>query len=100
MTGHTPGPWECYHDDGREEYKIGHERDVPVGIRHIATVSLGYDEPVETEQHANAHLISAAPEMYGLCKELLDWIHGKRTGRCLTADMTQRLSVTIAKAEG
>ena len=52
------------------------------------------------EAKANARLIAAAPEMYGLCKELMDWVHGKRTGRCLTDDMAQRLSVAIAKVEG
>lgn len=59
---HTPGPWEAERDDNRELYDIGHRR-TPIGQRCVASVTFGYDEPAETEQHANAKLIAAAPEL-------------------------------------
>jgi hypothetical protein len=61
MSGHTPGPWTAERDDDREEYTIG----VPqaIGTRQVVTVAFGYSEPAETEQHANASLIAAAPDL-------------------------------------
>jgi len=55
---------------------------------------------VTLERDELKRLSKAAPDMYALCKELLDWVHGKRSGRCLTDEMTQRLVTAIDKAEG
>lgn len=70
MSQHTPGPWEAERDDCREEYSIGHRR-TKIGQRLIATVAFGFDEPAESEQHANALLIAAAPALATALLELL-----------------------------
>jgi len=98
-TNHTPGPWKYRDEQGREEVWIG----VPgqaIGMKVIATVQYGFTPPANLEQQANARLIAAAPELYQICREVLDWVHGARPGRCVTDDMTQRLFTAIAKAEG
>ena len=67
-TTHTPGPWEAYRDDEREEYSIGKSL-ARLGTRLVATVQFGFDEPAESEQHANARLIAAAPDLLALAKQ-------------------------------
>ena len=82
---HTPGPWFVLPSNPLcIENFAGN-----IGIVNLASAS-----------EADARLISAAPDMYELCLELLEWIHGNRTGRCLTDDMSQRLVATIAKVKG
>ena len=66
-VGATPGPWEACRDNEREEYSIGKSL-ARVGIRLIATVQFGFDEPAESEQHANAHLIASAPDLLAVAK--------------------------------
>jgi hypothetical protein len=67
-VSHTPGPWEAYRDDRRERYEIGHRR-VVLGTRVVASVQFGFDELRDSEQHANARLISAAPALLKLARE-------------------------------
>jgi hypothetical protein len=98
VSKHTPGPWHIEERTDMEGYWIA--IPAPIGRKVIAEVDTGFDEPWDSMQHANAHLIAAAPDMYSICKELLDWVHGNRPGRCLTDDMTQRLVAAIGKAEG
>lgn len=68
---HTPGPWVAKRDDNREEYEIGVPRADGV-MRLVATVSFGYSEPAETEQHANAALIAAAPDLLKTLRRIAD----------------------------
>jgi len=63
---HTPAPWII--DD---EY-ITTEKRLRDGIVEICAVDIGFDEPFETEQKANAKLISAAPELLDALQSLLD----------------------------
>lgn len=72
MDKHTPGPWTAERDDSNERYDIGVPADV--GIRLVAEVSFGYDEPAESEQHANAALIAAAPDMLAALRTCLAYI--------------------------
>ena len=62
---HTPGPWEFDED--------ANEITTPNRIKNdqvcIAIVELGWDEPFESEQQANARLMAASTELLGrLCK--------------------------------
>lgn len=61
MSGHAQGPWHI-RDEGHDVLNITNElrsdRMAP-----ICTVGVGYDEPFESQQQANAHLIAAAPEL-------------------------------------
>lgn len=58
---HTPGPWEARFFEDDEEYAICVSADI--GYRGIATVSVGFTDEVDAEQHANAALTAAAPDM-------------------------------------
>lgn len=66
----TKGPWKSERDDSDEQYTIGHRR-TKIGMRVVATVQFGFDEPAESEQHANARLIKATPNAAKIIRELL-----------------------------
>jgi hypothetical protein len=99
MSKHTPGPWQLFRDDEREMYDVC----IPstVGIRGIAEISFGYSEPAETEQHANAKLIAAAPELLEAGKALTtlyyDGLSLPRDASVLAAAVEQ-LETAIQKA--
>ena len=59
MSNHTPGPWLF---DEESEAITTNDR-VASSKTQIATVELGWAEPFESEQIANARLIAAAPEL-------------------------------------
>lgn len=60
---HTSWPWKLLKFADDERYVVTNQDGHEGFYREIATVSFGYSEPAETEQHANARLIAAAPEM-------------------------------------
>lgn len=72
MSKHTPGPWKLLKNEDSEEYTVTTKDGEPNYHRGLASVSFGFSEPVETEQHANAKLIAAAPEMFAILDELED----------------------------
>ena len=59
MSDFTPGPW--FFDDEHEEVTAEARRRK--GLTRIATVNLGWSEPFNSEQNANARLIAAAPDL-------------------------------------
>jgi len=63
----TPGPWK-YDILGKEGVCV-----VIFGKDKLPLASLYHNPRKNTEQKANAHLISAAPEMYGILAELLEY---------------------------
>lgn len=64
-AGHTPGPWRWYDElvlaggDGR------------IGLCVIARSSGGFPFDTNPENEANAHLISAAPDLLAACEKLV-----------------------------
>ena len=64
---HTPGPWGLDNDARRERYEIGINADV--GVRIVCSVEYGFDEPFESQQHANARLIASAPDLLALAMQ-------------------------------
>jgi hypothetical protein len=95
---HTPGPWMVGNVGQREDPRMVYCDD-SLGSRVADCSTSGHGLTVEQDL-ANARLIAAAPDLYQIGREVLDWVHGKRPGRCVTDDITQRLSAAIAKAEG
>lgn len=100
LKTHTPGPWRerAPNIDGEVDETY---REITAGVGHFP------DEPGERGfklvsfiSPADARLIAAAPDLYDVCKELRDWIHGLRPGRCLTDEISQRLIAALDKAEG
>lgn len=71
---HTVGPWKLLKFEDDERYCVTNEAGSHGFHREIATVSFGYSEPAETEQHANARLIAAAPELLDALIDLGDWL--------------------------
>lgn len=66
LMKHTPGPWV-----------IKHEFNVYAGNRSVAACggySQNFDhEKVHAENVANAHLVSAAPDLLEVCQEIEEW---------------------------
>lgn len=99
---HTPGPWHLQEPDFlcdkgsllnltcESRASKGFSKSARV---NIADIHIGFDEPFESEQLANARLIAAAPELLAA----LEW--------CQTvygADWPENASIreTIKKARG
>lgn len=70
---HTPGPWRLKRDANREEYSVNVPPKDPgaVGYLQIASLNFGFDEPFESQQHANARLIAAAPDLLAALKKIV-----------------------------
>lgn len=103
---HTPGPWEAIKKENDECYWISPLQLPAIGRRVVAEVNFGFVEPAESEQHANAALIAAAPELLELAKDYAEhcrichgtgWADAKQTGHCTACNHIWDL---IAKAEG
>ena len=65
MSGHTPGPWKLQLGKGLQfDYIINTKKDQPVAcFAH-------YKQFTKKETKANARLISAAPDLLAVVKEL------------------------------
>ncbi len=71
----TLGPWTLVDNsdnDGYGSLAITTAERIRCAMVDICSVETYYDEPLGTEQEANAHLIAAAPEMYELLDNLRD----------------------------
>lgn len=77
---HTPGPWKIIAFVPDERYEIATEKSTSSFYRSVATVTFGYSEPAETEQHANARLIAAAPELLEACTTMAEWFRKEKAG--------------------
>lgn len=62
---HTPGPWGL---EATEDNLLIYF-PAPIGMKVLATIGTGFDEPFESQQWANAHLMRAAPDLLALAKQ-------------------------------
>jgi len=97
-TKFTPGPWEVRLDDSTfgpklEIHQEGAENRVPICER-----DLGFNDDVDEESKANAHLIAAAPEMYEAIEGLLNVISETRGEDARQAVI--KANEVLAKARG
>src|SRR6185312_5889186 len=94
---HTPGPWEA------EEYAELSEYSINTGERQIARTN-GYGGLSNSEHTANAHLISAAPELLEALKKCRTMaIEFGAPAVCWAArhkKWMKEIESAIAKAEG
>ena len=90
MTKHTPGSW--FFDDEHEEVTAEWRRRK--GLTRIATVNLGWSEPFNSEQIANARLIAAAPDLLEALKRC------KFDSLNMTLDDLEFCRAAIARATG
>jgi hypothetical protein len=103
MSAHTEGPWFCKFDDFDEELHITSAVLEASNMVEICRVGVGFDQPFEAEQQANARLIAAAPELLAALKAAhaaLDSIY--ETEGLITEERATlaRIEAAIAKAEG
>ncbi len=97
QTKHTPGPWLCV-DNGDDSFdydvlSITTEDRVYRSLVDIARVPIGYDEPLEAEQKANAALMTASPDLLAALVETLAIATRNEEG-----DFADRARAAIAKA--
>ena len=108
-TKFTPGPWEIGPNTNIYEPALPGIRDrleslgLPVTFEAL---SVGKDEgqmalvPLDESNAANAHLIAAAPEMYGECEASLAFLEDDSRSPRRRAAMIRSLKATLAKARG
>lgn len=105
MSEYTKGPWKLLRFDKREEYVVTTESGERDFHRAIASLPFGYLEPVEKEQHANARLIAAAPQMLGALKFIVTQLQDPANAHYTLADYCRGIGLengikAIAAAEG
>jgi len=101
---HTPGPWRIISGDGENQRRI-------ISNSQVCTVALVFSDPKKHKRgepwnHANAHLIAAAPDLLEACESLVAYIErdfdpgndDRLTGAFLLA--YEKVKNAIAKAEG
>ena len=91
----TQGPWRV-EDDGRERLEI--TCDARKDRVAVAFVEVGFDEPFESEQEANARLLSAAPELFEALKILLKHVTSQHLSLEEQADGITKARAAISKA--
>jgi len=98
MSKHTPGPW--YVDSDNKSRVLAETFQFLQASAHGAP---------ESEWHANARLIAAAPDLLAVLQEMPDIIKDFDGGNPETStgwaseemlDLWQRVNAAIAKAEG
>lgn len=73
MSGeHTKTPWIVYDDDTSDSLAITTENRMDHSMVEIATVSIGFDEPFESKQRANAAFIVEAVNSHESLKDELE----------------------------
>lgn len=88
MCQHTPEPWEETYNPSDNTWGVC----LPEGGDVLAQL---------IENQADAHLMAAAPAMYGALKAALDYYRGVFTGNTVTDEMmSSKLEQAIAQAEG
>lgn len=96
-TQHTPGPWYIEKRTDMEGYWI--TIPAPIGRKVIAEIDTGFDEPWDSQQHANARLIATAPELLAALRLIAD-THAS-DGALMTSAARQKIArAAIAKAQG
>jgi hypothetical protein len=99
MSEHTPGPWYAsppHHGDPHKYWSV--ECNLPDGLPVciLASRHSGYGHPLEAE--ANAHLISAAPDMYeALDNQRWEQMQDEKEDKGLTST---ELSDTLTDKDG
>lgn len=91
---HTPGPWLTEVNRYGDEIDVYPQRNGPPPVGRWAEICTVKDYDSQEEMEANAHLISAAPDLLKMLKVAQLWLDVD--GRY---DM-QGINAAIAKAEG
>ncbi len=98
MSNFTKGPWGLEKFKRDEKYWVSVRED---GLRKvIAELSFGYDEPYESQVHANAKLIEAAPELYEALEALLNCPCNQYGEDSIYGIAIKKARAALAKAKG
>jgi multidrug efflux pump subunit AcrA (membrane-fusion protein) len=94
MSKHTPAPWNIFDDDRNESKEIFVREG---GLEKvIATLGIGFSEPFESQQQANAKLIAAAPELLAAAERSLNWLSSYPGGNATSAYDQMRAAIDKA----
>jgi hypothetical protein len=104
----TPGPWVTEILTGCDPNGDEWETDIEVSStcgKHIHGYDLGYNEDVDLEIKANAHLIAAAPDLYDALEaaeeSIVAFVEGVGIYGCIGAnDILVQVRTAMAKARG
>lgn len=102
----TPGPWHT--ERNRDEHYIGHRR-TKIGMRVVATVETGFDEPAESEQQGSVAFLAAAHDMADTISDLMAEVErlrieskkcGAGAGCCYTGAKLEAAEAEIERLRG
>ena len=104
MSGHTKGPWIVVsNEESKFDYDKLHittEDRIYRSLVPIAEVGVDYNEPLESEQQANAILLAAAPDMLAALKSAQAALSDGGFQGLLVDAALRAIDVAIARAEG
>lgn len=94
MTQHTPGPWTV------PIKRVSHNQGFAImagGVRVADTI----EDHSAVDAEANAHLISAAPDLLAACRAVVEWAEesGRMESNAKDEQLWQQILAAIAKAE-
>jgi precorrin-4 methylase len=95
-TEHTPGPWEVQ-QNAANRLDIARANPGTYGVIASIINDVG---AIHKKDFANAHLISAAPELLAALKEAQDTLRHNDIDTGYLPGVSQRIRFAIAKAEG
>lgn len=95
---HSPGPWELREFTNEDGYVLYEFSQKGRYGGFVATIDTGLGNLCEDENHANAHLIAAAPDLLEACKAAL--ITCDKPYPTALEQLRTKLQSTIASATG
>ena len=104
-TTHTPAPWKIAGKSGNDHEAFVIDAESRSICWTTSTLDCDTDEEIITEEDkANAHLISAAPELLSAARNAANVLAALATGQLAAIDpdsnALQELRAAIAKAKG
>lgn len=98
-ASHTPGPWRKAHSDTSLVYVVA--CDESGDVASITSKLDGKNNGVRVlEQHANAAVIAAAPELLSAARHALNSLHAVLAGCDDASGACAEIRAAIAKATG
>lgn len=98
LVSHTPGPWNI--DEGSNylaESDLGKFKVYGGDLELVVAQTIGDVPELARQEEANAHLISASPDLLEACKE---FVRKVECGDARSKRSYAQMKAAIAKAEG
>ena len=92
MSDHTPGPWKA--DITMFDARVVTDENPKNNL--VICVMPGWMPKFSDEEHANARLIAAAPDLYACCK---DFVEKVESGRARSKDSYAKMKAALSRIE-